>query len=107
MACGTPQFPPSRICIQCRAVDQMKDYRFYGKTARVVTYTIDYLAESLDPPTVVAVVDFEGGGRMFCYLVDCDPEAVTVGMEVEMSFRKLFVVDGIHTYFWKATPKAG
>ena len=107
MACGTPQFPPSRICIQCQAVDQMKDYRFYGRTARVATYTVDYLAESLDPPTVVAVVDFEGGGRMFCYLVDCDPDAVNVGMEVEMSFRRLFVVDGIHTYFWKATPKIG
>ncbi len=104
-ACGTPQFPPSRICIQCQAVDQMKDYRFYGKPATVATFTVDYLAESLDPPTVVAVVDFEGGGRMFCYLVDCDPNAVEVGMEVEMSFRRLFVVDGIHTYFWKATPK--
>ncbi len=103
--CGTPQFPPGRICIQCQAVDKMQDYRFYGKTARVATYTIDYLAESLDPPTVIAVVDFEGGGRMFCYLVDCDPGAVEVGMEVEMSFRRLFIVDGIHTYFWKAIPK--
>jgi 3-hydroxy-3-methylglutaryl CoA synthase len=104
-ACGTPQFPPSRICVQCQAVDQMEDYRFYGKTAKIATYTVDYLAESLDPPTVVVVVDFDGGGRMFCYLVDCDPDAVEVGMEVEMSFRRLFVVDGIHTYFWKATPK--
>jgi len=104
-SCGTPQFPPSRICIQCQAVDQMQDYRFYGKMARVATYTVDYLADSLDPPTVVAVVDFEGGGRMFCYLVDCDANTVEVGMEVEMSFRRLFVVDGIHTYFWKATPK--
>jgi len=105
LVCGTPQFPPSRICIQCQAIDQMENYRFYGKPAKVATFTVDYLAESLDPPTIVAVVDFEGGGRMFCYLVDCEPEEVKVEMEVEMSFRRLFVVDGIHTYFWKAVPK--
>lgn len=104
-SCGTPQFPPSRICVHCQAVDQMDDYRFYGKSAHVATFTVDYLAESLDPPTIVTVVDFEGGGRMFCYLVDCEPDAVQVGMQVDMSFRKLFEVDGIHTYFWKAVPK--
>jgi len=104
-SCGTPQFPSSRICVECQAVDQMEDYRFYGKAARLATFTVDYLADSLDPPTIVAVVDFEGGGRMFCYLVDCDPNVVEVGMEVDMSFRKLFEVDGIHTYFWKAVPK--
>lgn len=103
--CGTVQFPPSRICIECRAIDQMEDYRLYGKTARVATFTVDYLAESLDPPTIVAVVDFEGGGRLICYLVDCDPDEVKVGMEVTMSFRLIFTVDSIRTYFWKAVPK--
>jgi hydroxymethylglutaryl-CoA synthase len=103
--CGTVQFPPSRICIECRAIDQMEDYRLYGKPARVATFTVDYLAESLDPPTIVAVVDFEGGGRLICYLVDCDPDEVKVGMEVKMSFRHIFTVDSIRTYFWKAVPK--
>lgn len=103
--CGTPQFPPSRVCIQCQAIDQMEDYRFYGKTARLATFTVDFLAESLDPPTIVAVVDFDGGGRLICFMVDCDPTALKVGMEVEMSFRHLFAVDGIRTYFWKAVPR--
>jgi hypothetical protein len=26
-------------------------------------------------------------------------------MPVEMSFRKLRVVNGIHNYYWKATPR--
>ena len=103
--CGTVQIHPSRICIECRAIDQMEDYRLYGKPARVATFTVDYLAESLDPPTIVAVVDFEGGGRLICYLVDCDPDEVKVGMEVNMSFRHIFTVDSIRTYFWKAVPK--
>lgn len=104
-ACGTPQFPPTRVCVQCQSVDQMEPYCFYGKTAKVVSFTFDYLTLSADPPSVVAVVDFEGGGRMFCNLVDCDLESVKVGMEVEMTYRRLFVGDGIHTYFWKAVPK--
>ncbi len=103
--CGTPQFPSTRVCVQCQAVDRMEPYRFYGRKSKVVTFTIDYLSDSPDPPSVVVVVDFDGGGRIFCNLVDCDPEKVHVGMEVEMSFRRLFKVDGISTYFWKAVPK--
>lgn len=105
-ACGTPQFPNTRICVECQAVDQMEPYRFYGRKAVIATYTVDYLAESQDPPNVIVVVDFEGGGRIFCHLVDCDLDKIRIGMEVNMSFRSLQTVDGIHTYFWKAVLKS-
>ncbi len=104
-ACGTAQFPPTRVCVQCQAVDQMEPYRFYGKRGKVVTFVFDYLALSADPPNVDVVVDFEGGGRMFCNLVDCDLQSIKVGMDIEMTYRHLFTADGIHTYFWKATPQ--
>lgn len=103
--CGTPQFPPTRVCVQCQAVDKMAPYRFYGREGKVVTFVFDYLALSADPPNVDVVVDFEGGGRIFCNLVDCEPEQVKVGLQIEMCYRKLFTADGIHTYFWKAVPK--
>ncbi|MBE6969040.1 MAG: 3-hydroxy-3-methylglutaryl CoA synthase [Ruminococcaceae bacterium] len=103
--CGTPQFPPLRKCIKCKAVDKMEKYRFYGKTGRITTFAIDYLGASIDPPTLSAIVDFEGGGRMLTNVVDCDQEQIHDGMEVEMCYRKLFDVEGIHTYFWKAVPK--
>ncbi len=103
--CGTPQFPTARVCVECQAVDQMELYRFYGRRAVVRTFTVDYLAESQDPPNVVVVLDFEGGGRIFCNLVDCDLDKIKIGMEVDMSFRCLQTVDGIHTYFWKAVAK--
>lgn len=105
LECGTPQFPPTKVCIQCQAIDKMEKYHFYGRKAKVVTYTVDYLTDSPDPPSIVVVVDFEGGGRMFCTLVDCDLDTIRVGMEIKMSYRRLFIVDGIHTYFWKAVPK--
>lgn len=103
--CGTPQFPPTRICVECNAVDETEPYRFYGRNAVIQTFTVDYLAESQDPPNVVAVVDFEGGGRMFTFLVDAELDQVKVGAPVEMTFRCLQTVDGIRTYFWKAVLK--
>ncbi|MFZ5643239.1 MAG: hydroxymethylglutaryl-CoA synthase family protein [Bacillota bacterium] len=106
-ACGTPQFPPQRVCVQCQSINQMEEYRFLGRKARLATYTIDHLAPSQDPPTVLAVVDYEGGGRFVCLMTDCDANSVSVGMDLEMSFRKLFEADGINTYFWKAMPKRG
>ncbi|WP_018133064.1 OB-fold domain-containing protein [Effusibacillus pohliae] len=105
LECGTPQFPKQRVCVQCQAKDRMEDYRFYGRTAKVATYTIDHLAASPAPPTVVAVVDFAGGGRMICEVTDCDPAEMRIGMELEMTFRRLYEAGGIHNYFWKAKPK--
>ncbi|MDF2680570.1 MAG: 3-hydroxy-3-methylglutaryl CoA synthase [Brevibacillus sp.] len=103
--CETPQFPKQRVCVQCQAKDQMEAYRFVGKTAKVMTFTIDYLAPTPAPPSFVAVVDFEGGGRVICEVTDCSKEEIAIGMEVEMTFRRLYEAKGIHNYFWKARPK--
>jgi 3-hydroxy-3-methylglutaryl CoA synthase len=105
--CGMPQFPQDRVCAKCGAVDQMEEYRFYGKKAKLATFTIDYLAATLDSPNVSVVVDFEGGGRMFTSLVDCDLDKIEVGMPIAMTYRKLFSANGMHTYYWKAIPSLG
>lgn len=102
--CGTPQFPPQRVCVKCHHVDEMKPYRFLGKNATVRTYTLDGQSLSKDPPNYLVVVDFEGGGKMMTYLVDCKEEDVHVGMPVKLSFRQVFKAGGVHTYFWKVVP---
>ncbi|MCU1461898.1 MAG: 3-hydroxy-3-methylglutaryl CoA synthase [Acidimicrobiales bacterium] len=73
----------------------------------IVTYTVDRLAYSPSPPIVFAVVDFDGGGRLPIELTDVDDSEVSIGMKVEMTFRRLFTADGIHNYFWKARPVRG
>lgn len=103
--CGTPQIPAQRVCVHCRTFDEMTPYRFADTNARIATYTIDHLTISQDPPTVFAVVDYEGGGRLLCEMTDCEPAKVAIGMEVEMTFRKLYQAGGIHNYYWKARPK--
>lgn len=111
--CGTPQFSqggsygyftPLRVCVDCQAVDQMEPYKFSDKRAKIFTYTEDRLADSNDPPTTVIVADFIGGGRAVFDMTDRGGQEIKVGMELEMTFRKLFVDRGVHQYFWKTRP---
>jgi uncharacterized OB-fold protein len=53
---------------------------------------------------VFAVCDFEGGGRLPVELTDVSAAEVSIGMPVEMTFRRLNTADGIANYFWKARP---
>jgi 3-hydroxy-3-methylglutaryl CoA synthase/uncharacterized OB-fold protein len=105
-ACGTRHLPPARVCVSCEAVDQMTDERLADVGGTIVTYTVDRLAYSLNPPVVVAVIDFDDGGRFQCEMTDVDPADVHIGDRVTMSFRRLFTAGGVHNYFWKAR-KAG
>jgi uncharacterized OB-fold protein len=108
--CGTPQMllnfasTRARVCLECQAIDQFEPYRFADKRAKVVTFSHDYLGASQDPPNTLTIVDFEGGGRGSFQMADRDPQEVKVGLEVEMTFRRVFFEKGVHNYFWKCKP---
>jgi hydroxymethylglutaryl-CoA synthase len=106
--CGTPQYPPQRICVNpaCGAVDEMEDYRFSDKRGVIFSYTADHVASAIDPPLLYGMIDFDGGGRFIFELTDCEPDLVKVGMPVAMSLRRKYLDEprGIHGYFWKAIP---
>lgn len=103
-ACGTRHLPPQRVCQSCGATDEMAPERLADVPATVATFTVDRLGHSPSPPIVAAVVDFDGGGRFQCELTDVDPAAIAIGDRVTMTFRRLFVADGVQNYFWKARP---
>ena len=103
--CGYLQYPPQRVCVNCQTRDDSTPVRLSDRPASVFTYSMDYLAGTADSPLVIAVLDFEGGRRMLCMMTDRELGEVHVGMPVEMSFRKLRVVNGIHNYYWKAIPQ--
>ena len=103
--CGYVQYPMQRVCVNCRARDNATAVRLSDQPGELFTYSMDYIAGSVDTPLVVGAVDFQGGGRIICMLTDREPAEVRVGMPVEMSFRKLRVVNGIHNYYWKAIPR--
>ncbi len=108
--CGTPQLYLSysstraHVCLECGAKDQFEPYRFADKKGKVASFSHDFLAGGIDPPTTAAVIDSDGGGRGQFNMVDREPEECKVGMEVEMTFRKMRYTLGTHTYFWKCKP---
>jgi 3-hydroxy-3-methylglutaryl CoA synthase len=107
-ACGTVTFPPQRICVNpdCGAVDKDDPILLSDKRAKVFNFTGDNLAASNDPPAVYGTVEFETGGRFQFDFTDCEVEDLSVGMEMEMSFRRRTydTKRGISRYFWKAVP---
>ena len=102
--CGTPQYPPQRVCVNCHTKDEMEPYSFVDVPAKVFSFSHDYVVESTDPPVTVTFVDFEGGGRIMCDMTDREPAAIEVGLPLEMTFRRLYYVGGIHNYWWKCRP---
>lgn len=105
--CGTAQIPAKRICVKpdCGAVDSLEDYEFADKPSKIVTFTADNLAASLDPPAIYGMIQFEGGGRILADFTDCSMDDVEVGVSMKMTFRKTYHDDkrGFTGYFWKAT----
>ena len=96
--------PPARVSEKGGAVDDADPAPMAHVTGTVVSFTVDRLAYSPSPPTVFAVVDFDGGGRAPLELTDVDADEVHAGMRVVPTFRRLYTADEIHNYFWKARP---
>ncbi len=103
-ACGTRHLPPGRVCVSCHAIDEMEADPVADTAGVLATYTIDRLAFSLNPPLLMVVVDYEGGGRFRCELTDATPDEAHIGLRVGMTFRRLVTADAIANYFWKAKP---
>jgi 3-hydroxy-3-methylglutaryl CoA synthase/uncharacterized OB-fold protein len=103
-ACGAVHLPPTRVCVQCSAVDRMSDVAMADARGRVTTFTVDRLAFTPSPPMVAVVINFDEGGRFRCQLTDADHEALAIGDAVEMTFRRMLTANGVHNYFWKARP---
>jgi len=98
--CGARQFPITKVCGACQNREALTETPL-ARRGRVFTFTKDYLYESPVQPTVMAVVDLEGGGRFLCQMTDIDPETVEIGMEVELVLRRMREGAGDHYYYWK------
>ncbi len=104
LACGKVQYPRQRLCIGCQSKDNFESVRLADKPARLFTFTVDFLNADPDPPTVMSIVDFEGGGRAYLMMTDRNPEDVKIEQPVEMTFRKLYTAEGFNNYYWKCRP---
>lgn len=109
--CHTAQYPKMDICVnpECGAHFSQDDYEFAERKGRVLTFTGDMLAVSVDPPAVYGMIQFDGGGRFMADFTDCELSEIKVGMPVAMSFRRRYTDQerGFSGYFWKAVPLTG
>ncbi len=102
--CGYITTLALRVCPNCRKKDQLENMRL-ARRGVVFTFTQEWYYPSPEPPTTLAVVDLEGGGRIYCQMTDCsDPSIVKIGMPVEMTVRKYHEALDLPHYFWKCKP---
>jgi len=106
--CGTVQFPRARVCVapSCRKMGEQAPIALAEETARIKTFTEDWLAFSPRPPLVYGNVAFSSDGNAFIEFADFAPGEAKVNDEVRFVFR-LKDVDrtrGFRRYFWKAAP---
>lgn len=102
--CATVTLPAQRVCLSCGALDAAERIDLADSPGTIATLTADRLAYSLSPPVLMAVVDFDAGGRAVFEVADADAASVTIGTRVEPTFRRLATSEGIHNYFWKVRP---
>ncbi len=106
--CGKIFFPPRLICSQCK-------YREFEKITlsregKLLTYTIIRVAPSQfvdQAPYAIGIVELKEGARILTQITDCELDKLSVGMKLNLEFRKIQEEGeaGIICYGYKAVPE--
>ena len=89
--CGAKIFYPRKYCPECWS-SQLFWSEASGK-GKIFSYSVtmagveDRFAEDL--PFVLALVDLEEGVRMMINIVNCKPDEISIGMDVEVVFENI------------------
>lgn len=88
--CGTLQFPPRARCAQCTSDDL--DWETVVAHGHVYSFTVVHRAPTAafrdDVPYVLALVEFDTHARAMMNVTGCDPDAVHIGMPVDIEFER-------------------
>lgn len=86
--CGKLRHPPRPMCDACGS--QKWDSIAASGRGTVHTFTVIHYPQfpGYDYPIVSIIVDLEEGERMASTLVECKPEAVSIGMPVELVIHR-------------------
>jgi len=88
--CNKVLFPPRYICPYCRRMGKLEPYKL-SRHGKIVSYGIVHVgAEGFEDqiPYVLAIVELDDGPRLTTQIVDCSPEELNIGDEVELTFRR-------------------
>jgi hypothetical protein len=93
--CRTVYFPPRSVCPTCashrQSLGKLVPFQLSGE-GKVETFTVVHEAAEgfeMQVPYVLAIVRTPEGPMLTGQVVDIDPKAVEIGLEVRATFRKL------------------
>jgi uncharacterized OB-fold protein len=106
-SCGWISFPErKRVCKRCRAAPAEFDEIQLRPYGRVLSYVVQYrLPQGFETPLPLAIVELEDGVRVYAQLVECSPEEIEVGVEVEAELRVMYEESGARVYSYKFRPR--
>ncbi len=88
-ACGGYVFIPQPLCTHC----QSDELDWVESTGRGTLYSFTTVHRPQRPefevPYTVAIVELDEGFHMLSNLVECEPEAMQIGMRLEVAFRRV------------------
>jgi uncharacterized protein len=90
-SCARFRFYPRSICPYCFSTE----FEWRQLSGRGIIYSFTVIHRAAFPafetkvPYVLALVELNEGVRMMSNILDCDPNAVEIGMPVEVTFEDL------------------
>jgi len=104
--CGARQLPPRARCVTCGAGDL--EWVTLPGHGTVYSFTVVHRAPSAafreDAPYVVALVDIADRARLLLNVTGCAPDAVHIGMPVQIGFVERRGDDGTAAWLPEARP---
>jgi uncharacterized OB-fold protein len=87
--CGAFEFVPKPVCTRC--FSESLEWVTSSGRGHVYSYTEVHRPQrpSFDVPYIVAIIELEEGWHMLTNLVECTNDDVSVGLEVEVDFRRM------------------
>ena len=88
--CGKIHFPPRPVCDACQG-RQFEKINL-PREGKLLTWTVIHVPPAnfdLEKPYVIGIVELDGGTRLTCQVVDCEPEELAIDIPVEMVFRRV------------------
>lgn len=103
--CGETIFPQSRICNNCKSLDDFTKVNKSDEITKLFTYSIDNLAGRSDDPVIVqSVTEDSEGTRFYLNMTDFVKDKVSIDMDLEFTFRKIHDLANFPNYYWKVRP---
>ena len=87
-SCGENFFTPQVLCPNCLSDDW--SYSESNGIGAIYSYTTVHrpMGEGFPSPFVLVDIELDEGWRMYSRLINCNPEEIAIGLEVEVIFEK-------------------